>query len=253
MDLGLGERVAFITGGSQGIGRATALRFSSEGAFVAVTYRNQQTRALALVEEIQGRQGQAVAVFLDLASLDSITAAVHTVLSQWGRIDVLVNNAIQWGTIRISESPIFEKVPPVEWQYLLRANLEGIYATIQSVLPSMRERGWGRIANVSSIIAEDGLAGAGWYSVVKSSLHGLTRTLSKELGPAGILVNTVMPGLTATDRLDAIAPEIRKRIENNTPIRRILTPEEVGGTIVFLCSYANSAVTGEILRVGGRI
>jgi 3-oxoacyl-[acyl-carrier protein] reductase len=241
-----------ITGSSRGIGRATALQFSTEGAYVVVTYRNEQARAEEIVEEICGRNGQAIAVKFDLASIDSIKEAVRRVLSRWGRIDVLVNNAVQWGASRISEAPVFEAFPQTEWQSLLRTNMEGVYATIQSVLPSMRGQGWGRIASVSSIVAEDGLPGSGWYSMVKASVHGLTRTLSKELGPAGILVNCVMPGLTSTDRLALITPEVRQRVERTIPIRRVLTPEDVAVAIVFLCSQANSALTGEILRVGGR-
>jgi NAD(P)-dependent dehydrogenase (short-subunit alcohol dehydrogenase family) len=252
MDLGLSERIVFVTGGSQGIGHATARRFACEGARVALTYQREQARAEALVREILARNGDAVAVFLDFASPESIVGAVETVLSRWGRIDVLVNNAIQWSATRISQAPAFEDLPSTEWRPVLRANIEGVYSIIQSVVPSMREHGWGRILNVSSVIAEDGLPGSSWYSMVKSSLHGLTRTLSKELGPAGILINTVMPGLTHTERLDAIQPAVRRRVEESSPIRRVLTPDEVGTVIVFLASAANSAVTGEVVRIGGR-
>jgi 3-oxoacyl-[acyl-carrier protein] reductase len=252
MDLGLSQKVALVTGSSQGIGRSTALRFGEEGASVAITYRTERERALAVVDEILGRNGQAMAVSLDLASPESIALAVRTILSTWGSIDVLVNNAIQWSSTRISQAPLFEDFPPSDWQDLLRANIEGVYATIQAVVPNMRKGKWGRIVNVSSVIAEDGLPGSAWYSVVKSSMHGLTRTLSKELGPAGVLVNSVMPGLTQTDRIELIAPAVRERVAETSPIRRVLDPDEVGAVIVFLCSAANSAVTGEILRLGGR-
>jgi 3-oxoacyl-[acyl-carrier protein] reductase len=129
---------------------------------------------------------------------------------------------------------------------------EGVYCAIQGVLPSMRERPGGRIVNISSVVAEDGLRGSGWYSMVKASLHGLTRTLSRELGPAGILVNSVMPGLTDTDHIRSITLETRRRVEENSPPRRVLTPEEVAATVVFLSSAMNSSVTGEIIRIGGR-
>src|SRR5262249_19268444 len=121
-------------------------------------------------------------------------AGVGAVVKRWGRIDVLVNNAVQWGERPPWESPLFEQVPPDEWKASLRANTEGHYAAIQAVLPSMRERKWGRIVNVSSAVAVDGLPGAGPYSAAKAALHGLTRTLAKEVGPAGVLVNIVMPG-----------------------------------------------------------
>jgi 3-oxoacyl-[acyl-carrier protein] reductase len=254
MNLDLEGRVALVTGSSQGIGSATAIQFAAEGAYVAVTYRQERELAEAIVNEIRSNDGEAFAVHLDLASFESITLARDAVVNKWGQIDILVNNAIEWGPRRIAQSPPFEDLAPEEWQPLLRANIEGTFRLIQTVVPCMREHRWGRIANVSSIAAEDGLPGTGWYSTAKASLHGLTRTLSKELGPAGILVNAVMPGLTETGRTADIGPEARRRVEENSPIRRILHPGDVAHVIVFLCSATNTAITGEILRAsGGRI
>ena len=123
---------------------------------------------------------------------------------------------------------------------------------MQAVLPSMRARGWGRIVNVSSGVAVDGVPGTGPYAAAKASLHGLTRTLSKELGPAGILVNVVMPGVTLTERMAAgLPPALREQREQQSAIRRLLPPEEVVPTILFLCSAANTAVTGEVVRASG--
>jgi 3-oxoacyl-[acyl-carrier protein] reductase len=137
---------------------------------------------------------------------------------------------------------------------LLRANTEGPYAAIQAAVRSMRARGWGRIVNVSSGIAVDGLPGAGPYAFAKAGLHRLTRTLSKELGPAGILVNVVMPGATLTERNLAWMPDaVRQHIAEQSPIRRMLPPEEVVPAIVFLCSAVNTALTREIIRASGGI
>ena len=254
MNLELDERVALVTGSSQGIGSATAAQFAAEGAYVAVTYRQERERAEAIVNEIRSNDGEAFAVHLDLASFDSITQARDAVVKKWGKIDILVNNAIEWGPRLIAQAPPFESLAPEEWQPLLRANIEGTFRLIQTVVPYMRTRKWGRIVNVSSIVAEDGLPGTGWYATAKASLHGLTRTLSKELGPSGILVNALMPGLTETGRTANIGPEARRRVEENSPIRRILHPDDVAHVIVFLCSAKNSAITGEILRAsGGRV
>ena len=254
MDLGFEERVVLVTGGSRGIGKAAALMFGKEGARVAVTYHEQREKAQAVVEEIESFGRDAVAVPFDLDSIASISACVDTVLARWGRIEVLLNNAVRWGERGPWEMPEFEKFPPDEWRPVLRANTEGTYAAIQSVLPSMRARVWGRIVNVSSGVAVDGLPGAGPYAAAKAALHGLTRTLSKELGPAGILVNTVMPGLTLTERNSARLPsQMREQIASTSPIRRLLTPEEVVPTIVFLCSEMNTAVTGEAIRASGGI
>lgn len=252
MDLGLKERVALVTGSSRGIGRAAARLFAEEGARVGVTYRNDADSAEAVAEEIREAGGEALVVFLDLASRASIHEAARALLEQWGRIDILVNNAVEWGTRAPHEAPLFEELPAEEWERILRANIAGSYVAIQAVVPSMRERRWGRIVNVSSGVAADGLAGGGPYAAAKAALHGLTRVLLKELGPAGILTNVVMPGLTLTERISEVVPAaMREEIAQASPIRRLLTPEEVVPTIVFLCSAANTAVTGEILRASG--
>jgi 3-oxoacyl-[acyl-carrier protein] reductase len=251
MDLGLQGRIALITGSSRGIGKATARQFAREGAYVAVTYHASAGPAEDLAADIVSGGGHAMAIPMHLEALDSIESAVNTIQSHWGRIDILVNNAFDFASRRISNAPDFDSVPPDEWQGILRTNIEGPLRLTQTVVPLMRRQRWGRIVNVSSVLAEDGLPGAAWYSTAKASLHGLTRTLSKELGPTGILVNAVMPGLTATDRLALIPRDRLERIEQNLPIRRVVQPEEVADVIVFLCSSTNAVVTGEILRVSG--
>jgi NAD(P)-dependent dehydrogenase (short-subunit alcohol dehydrogenase family) len=254
MDLGLEERVAHVTGSSRGIGRATAKLFAQEGARVAITYRNDREKAEAVAEEVRVAGGDAFVLFFDLASDESIRAAAQAVLVHWGRIDILVNNAVQWENRLPWDALPFEQLPAEEWRTMLHANIDGAYAAIQAAVPSMRERSWGRIVNVSSGIAVDGVPGAGPLAAAKAALHGLTRTLAKELGPAGILTNVVMPGLTLTERnTENIPAAIRDQVAQASPIRRLLPPEEVAPTIVFLCSAANTAVTGEIIRASGGI
>jgi 3-oxoacyl-[acyl-carrier protein] reductase len=254
MDLGLSGRVVLVTGSSRGIGRATASLFAQEGARVAITYHSEPGRAEAAAAAIRAAGGEALVTSLDLASEQSIRDAVGTVLERWGRVDVLVNNAVEWGTRIPGQIPAFETIPAQEWRGLLHANLDGHYLATQAVVTSMRERGWGRIVNVSSGIAMDGMVGAGPYAAAKAALHGLTRTLAKELGPAGILVNVVMPGFTLTERNEERMPaQAREQAALASPIRRLLRPEEVAPTIVFLCSATNTAVTGEIVRASGGI
>jgi 3-oxoacyl-[acyl-carrier protein] reductase len=254
MDLGLADRIVLITGGSQGIGKAAALAFARERARIVITYHSHRDKADEVVAAARLLGTEALAVPMELAARQSIHAAVATAVEHFGRVDVLVNNAVSWGQRLPWNMPRFEELPDEEWRSLLRANLEGPYTAIQAVLPSMRASGWGRIVNVSSGIAVDGMPGAGPYASAKAALHGLTRTLCKELGPAGILVNVVMPGLTLTERnAGRIPPERRAEFERSSPIRRILPPEEVVPTIVFLSSAANTAVTGEIVRASGGI
>jgi NAD(P)-dependent dehydrogenase (short-subunit alcohol dehydrogenase family) len=251
MNLELQGRVALVTGGSRGIGRATAEALAKEGARVAISYLKNREKAEAIVGEIVASGGEMFAVNLDLGSIASIRSAVESVAQKWGKLDILVNNAVEWGPVAGPASGLFEHLTPEEWQYPMRTNAEGTFATIQLAVPMMRRQKWGRIVNVSAVLAEDGLAGYGWYSMAKASLHGLTRTLSKELGPAGILVNCVMPGLTLTDRVQTMRAGSRTLVARSTPIRRMLQPCDVANPIVYLCSGANESITGEVLRVSG--
>jgi 3-oxoacyl-[acyl-carrier protein] reductase len=254
MDLGFSDRVVIVTGGSRGIGRAAALAFARERARVLITYRTDAGRAQAVVDELHAAGGEGASAFMDLADPASIVAVVPAALERWGRIDVLVNNAVQWGTRGPWEAPAFEHVERDYWRPLLETNVEGYIHAIQAVLPAMRERGFGRIINVSSAIAVDGMPGSAPYAAAKAALHGLTRTLAKELSAAGILTNVVMPGFTLTERnLARITPAMRDSVAATSPIRRLLAPEEVVPIIVFLGSPLNTALTGEIVRASGGI
>jgi 3-oxoacyl-[acyl-carrier protein] reductase len=193
---------------------------------------------------------------LNLASPQSISDTVETVIRRWGRIDILVNNAIEWGHV-IERGPRaharrIEELSDDEWIPALRHNVEGPYAAIREVLPHMQKQSWGRIVSVSALFAADGGPGFAWYATAKAAIHGLTRSVFREAGPSGILVNAVMPGFTLTETAQQFVPKAAQANALATsPIQRLLTPEEVGRTIVFLCSAANTAVTGEIIRISG--
>lgn len=249
MDLELSERTVIVTGGSRGIGRAAALAFARERARVMITFHSDAARAETVVDEIRAAGGDAAAARFDLAEPASIDAVAAAAIERWGRIDALVNNAVQWGT---SWDQPFERVERDDWRGRIEANLGGAYAAIQAVLPAMRARSWGRIVNLSSTIAVDGMAGSGPYAAAKGALHGLTRTLSVELASSGILTNAVMPGLTLTEaNLERLPQEVRDEYAKAAPIRRLLRPDEVVPIIVFLASAANTAITGEVIRASG--
>jgi 3-oxoacyl-[acyl-carrier protein] reductase len=245
MELGLANRVVLVTGSSSGIGRATALAFGREGARVGITYRSQRQQAEETARQVIEAGGQAIVVAYDLAREETIKEVVATVGQQWGHIDVLVNNAVQWGSLE-EMGKRFEEIPMSSWKSTLDLSLAGVYYTLQQVLPLMRTQSWGRIVNVSSNVAEDGIPGAGAYAAAKAGLHGLTRVLARELGPAGILSNVVMPGFTLTERnRDQFPQAMQAAVAQQTPTGRLTRPEDVAALIVFLGSAANSHVNGE--------
>ena len=251
MDLGLKDRIVLITGSSSGIGRATAVAFGAEGARVGVTYHVNRQGAEETAHEVQRAGGQALVTHYDLTNLDSIRSSITNLDREWGGLNVLVNNAAPMEQANPSRQ-LFENEPLETWETMLRSSLEGVVMTIQCGLPLMRRSGWGRIVNVSSVTATDGWPGLGSYGAAKAGLHGLTRTLALELGPANILSNVVSLGAVMTERnREQIPPEQMEQIKQHTPTRRLVTPEDVAGVIVFLASQANRQVTGEIIRVTG--
>lgn len=199
METGLEGRVALVTGSSRGIGRATAQAFAAEGARVAVTFRDDEAAAARLVEHLEAGGGEALGVRLELQAPRTVARAVAAVLDRWGRVDVLVANAVQWPR-RHPEQGRFENIAPEDWREMLQANLEGTVATMSAVLPSMRAAGWGRIVLVSSSVGDEGVPGPSPYGPAKSAYRGLARTLAWDAGRDGILVNVVNTGFTLTER-----------------------------------------------------
>lgn len=252
MDLGLRDRVVLVTGSSSGIGQATAIAFGGEGAKVAVTYHKNRDGAEETALNVRKAGGDALVTHYDLRDHDSIRATVERIGQEWGALHVLVNNASPMVQMGPPEQR-FEELSLQTWEAMLRGTLEGCTLTIQCALPLMRRSGWGRIINISSDGA-DGYPGLGPYATAKAGLHGLTGTLAKELGPANILSNIVMPGPIMTERnLRQIPAETREQIRQQTPTRQMITPEDVAVAIVFLGSQANRQITGETVRVtGGR-
>ncbi|MFI6346455.1 SDR family NAD(P)-dependent oxidoreductase [Streptomyces sp. NPDC050560] len=247
MDLGLSGRTALVTGATGGIGREVARAFVAEGATVALGYRNDREGAERLARELK----DAFAVRYALDDADSAAEAVAAVRERRGGTDVFVANAFSWGRRR-APGTRFEDVAPDEWGPVVGHNLAPVVRATQLVLPQMRERGWGRIAFVSSHNAFDGQRGQEFYGTVKAGLYGLARSLAWDVGQDGVLVNVVAPGLTLTERVRTGLPEeIRERERSRTPTGRLSTPQEVARTLLFLCSAANGNVTGENVTVAG--
>lgn len=255
MDFQLRGRAALVTGGSSGIGRATAIAFAGEGADVGITFHTNKDGAAETVRACTSTGVRAAAVRMDLADPGGIRAAVAELRDRLGGIDVLVSNAAD--TARHAEAfnpagPAFADLPPERWQPLLTTGLEGVFHLVQAALPGMRGNSFGRVAFVSSGAAERGGPREQAYAATKAALVGLTSSLAKELGRDGILVNIVMPALTSTERVLATVPEpVRAMIAGHLASGRLSTPDDVARAIVFLCSPANGNITGETVRVTG--
>jgi 3-oxoacyl-[acyl-carrier protein] reductase len=250
METGLKDKVALVTGGSSGIGAATAVALGREGARVALTYNRGEDRANEVAARVREGGGEARALRLVLEEPESIQAAIDGVIGAWGGIDVLVAGAVRWPQTRAEEGRA-ESIAVSEWRESLRTNLEGTTATVLAALPSMRRREWGRIVLISSSVADEGMPGPNPYGVGKSALWGLARQLAWDVGRDGILVNVIGTGFTVTERnLEVFGDDVREAVGSKTPSRRLSSPEEVANLIVFLCSTANGNITGEQILEG---
>ena len=241
----LSGRVALVTGGSRGIGRATCLALAGSGAAVAVHYNSNQSfaeEAVARIEEMGGRSVAVGANLLEEDAGDSIVAAVEGSL---GAVDILVNNAGELTTSAV------ENLGDALWERTLTLNLTAAFRCARAVIPAMKERRWGRIVNVSSQAAYTGSANHAHYAAAKAGMGGLTFSLAKELGPHGVTANLVVPGRIETDILADDLPTRREKWLGQTPARRLGRPEEVAAAIAFLASEPASYVMGAALHVGG--
>lgn len=254
MKTGLEDSVVVVTGSSSGIGKATAIGFGYESAKVVVTYHSNKAGAEDTAHSIEEAGGEALVIPYDLNNDESIDSLVEIVDNKWGKINVLVNNAVQWGRQTQNGSQRFEDISPEHWKPVLHRTIDGPYKAIQAVLPLMRKVEWGRIVNVSSNLAVDGMPGSAPYASAKAGLHGLTQVLAKELGGEKILANVVMPGLTTTElATQVIPPAILEEERNKTPTGTLSTPEDIANLIVFLGSLANGNINGEIIAITGGI
>ncbi|SHE87645.1 acetoacetyl-CoA reductase/3-oxoacyl-[acyl-carrier protein] reductase [Seinonella peptonophila] len=247
MDYGLQDKVVLITGGSRGIGKATAKKFANEGADVFITYVQNKDKAQQTIHEIQEAGGRCQALQMDLLDQTSINQAVKELKEVRNRLDVLVNNAGIGGNDASIENSIRDT-----WFSMIDLNLKGTYLITKAILPIMKQNKWGRIIHISSSLASDGQANGTAYTASKAALHGFSKSLSLELAADGIYSNIVMPGLTQSEWLTKVISEkVLKKYAETFPTKRLGIPEDVANLIVYLGSMANSFINGEAIRVSG--
>jgi len=240
----LKDRIALVTGASQGIGRATALALAEAGAKVAPAARTAEKLA-SVVGEIAAAGGEAIAVRMDVADPAQVKAGFQQVLERFHRLDILVNNA------GITRDALALRMKLEDWEAVLRTNLTGAHCCIQRALAPMVRQRYGRIINVTSVVAETGNAGQANYVAAKAGLIGLTKAIAVEVASRNITVNAVAPGYIATPMTDPLPEEVKEELIARIPLGRMGTDRDVAAAIVFLASEEAGYLTGHVLDVNG--
>jgi 3-oxoacyl-[acyl-carrier protein] reductase len=240
----LKDKVAVVTGASQGIGRETALALAEAGAKVVVAARNEEKLA-ALAGAIAAAGGEAFALKMDVADAEQVKAGFKQVIEKFGRLDTLVNNAA------VTRDGLAIRMKKDDWDAVLQTNLTGAHLCIQQALPTMMKARAGRIINISSIVAQMGNAGQANYVAAKAGLIGLTKAIAIEIASRGITVNAVAPGFIATPMTDVLPDKVKEELKVRIPLGRMGSVRDVASAIVFLASDEAGYITGHVLNVNG--
>ena len=242
--MGFSGRVAFVTGASQGIGRACALTLAEAGASVALAARNEEKLA-QVAAEIQARGGQAKVFRMDVSNEEEIKANVKAAIGQMGKIDILVNNA------GITHDTLLLRMKRADWDSVLQTNLTGPFLCTQAVLGSMLRQRWGRIINITSIFGQMGQVGQANYSASKAGLIGFTMSMAREVASRNITVNAVAPGYIETAMTEGLSTELKSKVSEMIPLGRAGSDMDVAHAVKFLASEEAGYITGHVLNVNG--
>ena len=237
-------RIAFVTGASQGIGRACAFQLAKTGAAVALSARNEE-KLNAVAAEIHSAGGSAQCFPLDVGEEEQIKSGIKAAIAHFGKIDILVNNA------GITHDQLLMRMKRADWDSVLNTNLTSAYLCTQQVISSMLKQRWGRIINVSSVFGQMGQAGQVNYASSKAGLIGLTMAIAREVASRNITCNAVAPGFIDTPMTSVLSDEFKQNALDVIPLGRIGTPEDVAHAVAFLASEEASYITGHVLNVNG--
>ena len=243
--MSLSGKIAVVTGGSRGIGRAICLRLASLGATVMVNYVSNPAAAEETVQSIRAAGGKAEPVQFNVAVAAEIEAAFKNIIDAHGRVDILVNNA------GITRDGLLMKMKDEQWDEVLNTNLKGVFLCTKAVSRAMMKQRWGRIINITSVIGFAGNAGQANYAAAKAGIVGFTKSVAKELASRGITVNGVAPGYIVTDMTRDLSEEVTTTIKNEIPMGVLGEPDDIAGAVAFLASDDARYVTGQFIHVNG--
>ena len=238
-------KVALVTGGSRGIGRAVSVALAKQGAYVAINYAGNEAAAADTLTHIREQGGDGEIMRFDVASQSAFEEAIDGLVKRKGKLDILVSNA------GIAMDQLLLRIKPEELEKTFATNVGGALWGAKAAMRHMMRKRTGRIVFLSSVVAESGNPGQAVYSASKAALLGLTKTLAREYASRGVTVNAVAPGFIATDMTAGLPEDVKKKIVEQTPLARIGSPDEVAAAVVYLSSDEAGYVTGQVLRVNG--
>ncbi|CAL27764.1 3-oxoacyl-[acyl-carrier-protein] reductase [Staphylococcus carnosus] len=239
------SKSALVTGASRGIGRSIALQLADEGYNVAVNYAGNKEKAEAVVEEIKGKGVEAFAIQANVANPDEVKDMIQEVVSQFGSLDVLVNNA------GITRDNLLMRMKEQEWDDVIDTNLKGVFNCIQKATRQMMKQRSGAIINLTSVVGAVGNPGQANYVATKAGVIGLTKTAARELASRGITVNAVAPGFIVSDMTDALSDELKDQMKSQIPLGRFGEDTDIANTVAFLASDKAKYITGQTIHVNG--